>query len=345
MTKYQDEIFQQPDVFNNLISQQQDQIVTLASQLRKKQPKSILIAARGTSDNAATYAKYLFSSIAGIPTGLAIPSLYTIYEQPPDIRDGLVIGISQSGQGIDILAVLKDARKKGVTTLAITNDENSPLADASEFSINVNAGKENAVAASKTYTGQLLALALLIAGWVEDNRKLREIHHIPNWGGEALTQHPAAKEWAKWIADATRMVVLARGYNHCTSYEIALKIKELTYSSADAYSAADFHHGPKAMLEKDFPVIAVAPQDKTLDDMRNIIKEVMELDVRLGIISNVDDVLSLSSHAIHLPKDMPGWLSPIISIIPGQLLALELALAKGLDVDNPRGLKKVTLTY
>lgn len=345
MTIFQEEIYQQPDAFRNLIDKQQDQIATLAYQLRKKRPKSILIAARGTSDNAATYGKYLFSSIAGIPTGLAIPSLYTIYNQPPDVSDGIVIGISQSGQGSDILEVLKYSRMKGIPTLAITNDPSSPLAEISEYSINIDAGVEKAVAASKTYTGQLLALALLISGWVEDNTMLREIHNLPDWGDQVLKQHQAAKEWAQWIADSQRMVVLARGYNHCTSYEVALKIKELTYSSADAYSAADFHHGPKAMLEKDFPVIAVAPQDKTLDDMQNIINEVLKQDVRLGIISNVEEVLSKSTHAIKLSKEIPAWLSPIISIIPGQLLALELAIAKGLDVDHPRGLKKVTLTY
>ena len=345
MTNYKSEIYEQPVVYKKLIEEQQDHIVTLASHLRKKQPKSILLAARGTSDNAATYAKYLFSSIAGIPTGLAIPSLYTIYEQPPDIRDGLVVGISQSGRATDVLAVLKQARLKGVTTLAITNEENSPMAETAEFSININAGKEKAVAASKTYTGQLLAIALLTAGWIEDNRMLREIGHLPEWGQEALAQHPAVTKLARWIADTDRLVVLARGYNHCVSYETALKIKELAYISADAYSAADFRHGPVAMLEKDYPVIAVAPQDKSLDDMKDMINEVKKLDVRLGIISNNDDVLASSPHSIQLPKGMPGWLSPIIATMPGQLLALELALAKGLDVDNPRGLKKVTLTY
>lgn len=344
MTKYQTEIYQQPDIFNGLINDQQEHIVTLASQLRRKQPKFILIAARGTSDNAAMYAKYLLSSIAGIPTGLAIPSLYTIYEQPPDIRDGLVIGISQSGRATDILAVLKDASMKGVTTLAITNDDHSPMAETADFSINVNAGEEKAVAASKTYTGQLLAIALLAAGWVENDQKFIEIQHIPEWGKEVLQQHKAVTNLAKWIADANRMVVLARGYNYCTSYEVALKIKELTYTSADAYSTSDFRHGPIAMLEKGFPVIAVAPQDKTLDNMKSMIKSVKELDVRLGIISNDDEVLSMSPHPIAMPKGIPGWLSPIIATIPGQLLALELAIAKDLDVDNPRGLKKVTLT-
>lgn len=345
MTIFQDEIFQQPQVFKNLIELQQDQIVTLASHLRKKHPKFILIAARGTSDNAATYAKYLFSSIAAIPTGLAIPSLYTIYNQPPDLQNGIVIGISQSGQGTDIVEVIKHARTKGVPTLAITNDETSPLAEIAEYAINIKAGREKAVAASKTYTGQLLALALLIAGWVEDNQKLREISHLPEWGEKALQQHASARAWAKWIADAKRMVVLARGYNHCSSYETALKIKELTYSSADAYSAADFHHGPKAMLEKDFPVIAIAPQDKTLADMQTLINEVMEQEVRLGIISNVDEILAKGQHNLQIAAEIPAWLSPIVAIIPAQLLALELAIAKGLDVDNPRGLKKVTLTY
>ena len=345
MTFYQTEIYEQPDVHQRLIKEQQEHIVTLASYLRKKQPKFVLLAARGTSDNAATYAKYLLSSLVGIPTGLAIPSLYTIYQQPPDIHDGLVVGISQSGRATDVLAVLQHARKKGVATLAITNDGSSPMAKAAEYSIYINAGKEKAVAASKTYTGQLLAIALLTAGWLEDNRMLREIHHIPEWGRAALAQHAAVTELARWIADTERLVVLARGHNHCVSYETALKIKELSYISAEAYSAADFRHGPIAMLEKGFPVIAVAPQDKSLEDMKDLVNEIKGLDVRLGVISNDDDLLASSPHPIRLPAGMPGWLSPIIATIPGQLLALELAQAKGLNIDSPRGLKKVTLTY
>jgi len=345
MTHYQSEIYEQPGLHQKLIDEQQDHIVTLASHLRRKQPKFILLAARGTSDNAATYAKYLFSSIMGIPTGLAIPSLYTLYDQPPDIRDGLVIGISQSGRATDVLAVLTHARKKGVVTLAITNDESSPMAQEAEYSIYIGAGREKAVAASKTFTGQLLAIALLTAGWMEDNRMLREIARIPEWGQEAIAQHTAVTELARWFADSDRLVVLARGYNHCVSYETALKIKELAYVSAEAYSAADFRHGPVAMLEKDFPVVAVAPKDKSLDDMKDMIREVKELGVRLGVISNDDELLASSAHAIRLPNSMPGWLSPIIATLPGQLLALELAQAKNLDVDNPRGLKKVTLTY
>ena len=345
MTHYQSEIYEQPGLHQKLIDEQQDHIVTLASHLRRKKPKFILLAARGTSDNAATYAKYLFSSIMGIPTGLAIPSLYTLYDQPPDIRDGLVIGISQSGRATDVLAVLTQARKKGVATLAITNDDNSPMAQEAEYSIYIGAGKEKAVAASKTYTGQLLAIALLTAGWMEDNRMLREISRIPDWGQEAIAQHAAVTELARWFADSDRLVVLARGYNHCVSYETALKIKELAYVSAEAYSAADFRHGPVAMLEKDFPVVAVAPKDRSQDDMKEMIREVNELGVRLGVFSNVDELLDTSPHPVRLPQSMPGWLSPIISTIPGQLLALELAQAKNLDVDNPRGLKKVTLTY
>ena len=345
MTHYQSEIYEQPGLHQKLIDEQQDHIVTLASHLRRKQPKFILLAARGTSDNAATYAKYLFSSIMGIPTGLAIPSLYTLYDQPPDIRDGLVIGISQSGRATDVLAVLTHARKKGVATLAITNDDNSPMAQEAEYSIYIGAGKEKAVAASKTFTGQLLAIAMLTAGWMEDNRMLREIAHIPEWGQDAITEHAAVTELARWFADSDRLVVLARGYNHCVSYETALKIKELAYVSAEAYSAADFRHGPVAMLEKEFPVVAVAPKDKSQDDMKEMIREVKELGVQLGVFSNVDELLDASPHPVRLPQSMPGWLSPIIATMPGQLLALELAQAKNLDVDNPRGLKKVTLTY
>jgi glucosamine--fructose-6-phosphate aminotransferase (isomerizing) len=344
MTIYQTEIYEQPTALDRFVKSNWEPFYKFAEQVHKKPINRILIAARGTSDNAAIYAKYLLSAFAGIPVGLAIPSLYTVYQRPPDMSDGVVIGISQSGRSTDVLAVLEDAHNKGVITVSITNDKDSPMARIADYSICVNAGFEKAVAASKSYTSTLAAIALLTAVWTDNQQQVAEINHLPDWAEEVLKQHEMAKKTAKWFAEFNQMVVLGRGFNQCTAQEIALKTKELSYMVAEAYSAADFRHGPIAMLMKDFPVVAVAPKDNTLEDMKAMIREVKELDVRLVVISNEQDVLDQSNYAISLPKDLPGWLSPIITTIPGQLLALELATAKGLDVDHPRGLKKVTLT-
>ena len=344
MTIYETEIYEQPGALNRIVNSNWDSFYRLADQIHKKPFKHVLIAARGTSDNAAIYAKYLLSAFAGIPVSLAIPSLYTIYQQPPDMSEGVVIGISQSGYSTDVLAVLEDARKKGVVTISITNDQSSPMAQLAEYSICVNAGVESAIAASKSYTSTMASVAILTAVWTNNRLQIDEIKNLPAWAEEVLKQHAVVKKAAQWFAEFNQMVVLGRGFNHCTAQEIALKTKELSYMVAEAYSAADFRHGPIAMLMKDFPVVALAPIDNTLDDMKAMIREVKSLDVRLVVMSNDKEVLDTSNYAIVLPKNLPGWLSPIISTIPGQLLALELATAKGLDVDHPRGLKKVTLT-
>ena len=344
MTIYQTEIYEQPDALNRIINSNWDPFYHLLDQIHKKPITRIMIAARGTSDNAAIYAKYLLSAFTGIPVSLAIPSLYTIYQQPPDMTDGLVIGISQSGRSTDVLAVLEDARNKDVLTLSITNDQNSPMAKVAKYSVCVNAIEENAIAASKSYTSTLAAIAILTALWKNNQQQISEVKQLPDWAEEVLKQHESVKKVAQWFAEYNLMVVLGRGFNHCTAQEIALKTKELSYMVAEAYSAADFRHGPVAMLMKDFPVVALAPTDKSLDDMKAMIQEVKTLGVRLAVISNEKDILEQSDYAISLPESLPGWLSPIISTIPGQLLALELATAKGLDVDHPRGLKKVTLT-
>jgi glutamine---fructose-6-phosphate transaminase (isomerizing) len=344
MTIYQTEIFEQPEALKRIVNSDLDVFNRLADQIHKKPINRVLIAARGTSDNAAIYAKYLLSAFTGVPVALAIPSLYTIYHQPPDMSDGVVIGISQSGHSTDVLAVLEDARKKGITTLSITNDQNSPMSRISDHSIYVNAGSENAIAASKSYTSTMAALAILTAVWTENKKQIEEIKQLPFWANEALKQHDVIKKAAKWFAEFNQIVVLGRGFNHCTAQEIALKTKELSYMVAEAYSAADFRHGPIAMLMEDFPVVAVAPKDKTLDDMKAMIQEVKKLGVRLAVISNEKEILDQNECAIPLSSDLPGWLSPIIATIPGQILALELATAKGLNVDKPRGLKKVTLT-
>jgi glucosamine--fructose-6-phosphate aminotransferase (isomerizing) len=344
MSKFSIEIAQQPEVLQRIVNSSWDVIDQFVERVKKKPVNKILIAARGTSDNAAVYAKYLISAFIRIPVGLAIPSLYTIYDQPPDMTDGVVIGISQSGHSTDVLAVLEDAKRKNVPTLSITNDESSPLSMIADFPICLNAGVESAIAASKTYTATLSCIAMLIASWENDVVKMENIKKLPVWVEEVLLQSNNAKKIANLFAEYNQLVVLGRGFNYCTAHEIALKIKELSYMVSEAYSAADFRHGPIAMLGKNFPVIAVAPRDKSIDDMKEMIKEVKELGVHLATISNDEEVLKQSDYHIAIPKDIPGWLSPIVGTIPGQMLAKELAEARGLDVDNPRGLKKITLT-
>ncbi len=344
-TNYETDIYQQPDIIRKLIHDHSDQIKTLSSELRSWAPRFALIAARGTSDNAAIYAKYLLGAFIRIPVGLAIPSLYTIYQQPPSMREGVIVGISQSGQTPDVLAVLEEARKQGAPTIAITNDAGSPIARSANHSISLNVGEEKSVPASKTYTAQLATIAMLTAHWSNDAAMIGEIDTLGDLTEEVLAQNPVIQKIAQRFGAKKTLVVVGRGFNQCTTFEIALKIKELAYMVAEAYSAADFRHGPVAMLEPGFPVVAIAPKGKALPDMAAMISEMKPVNPDLAILTNDQALLSQSGMPVHLPADLPEWLSPIVATIPGQLLALYLCQIKGYDPDKPRGLKKVTLTF
>lgn len=344
-SNFEKEIFQQPEVIRNFLQTQTSQFEQLSDLLSESRPKFVLIAARGTSDNAAIYAKYLISSINNIPVGLAMPSLYTLYQQIPEMQDGLVIGISQSGQSPDVRAVLEAARRQGVQTLSITNSEDTPLTSIADHNIIVNAGEEKSIAASKTYTGQLTAIAMLVAYLSADQDRISELNQLGNYLEKALTQITATQIIAERFYKKNHIAIIGRGYNYCTTKEIALKIKELSYMVAQSYSAADFRHGPIAILENSFPVLAIAIKGKALSDMETLVKEVRWKDSDLALMTNAPWLEEFSETTIRLPQEMPEWLSPIVGSIPGQLLALHLALAKGIDPDKPRGLKKVTLTY
>jgi glucosamine--fructose-6-phosphate aminotransferase (isomerizing) len=344
-TSFETEIYQQPEVIRTFQAKSGAKLAELAKLLQSNPPQFVLIAARGTSDNAAIYAKYLLSGILGVPVGLAMPSLYTLYQQTPVVRGGLVIGISQSGQTPDVLGVLDDARRQGVPTISITNDPESPMAEIADHDIFLHAGVEKSVPASKTFTAQLVAIATLIAYWSGDAERIDALERVPDYIEAALSQAEVMKKVAERFSKKDHLVVVGRGYNFCTTHEIALKIKELAYIVAESYSAADFRHGPIAMLESGFPVVAIAPQGKAQNDMKDMIAEVKATKADLVILTNDPALAPACENPIILPEELPDWLSPIVFTVPGQLLALNWALSLGFDPDKPRALKKVTLTF
>jgi glucosamine--fructose-6-phosphate aminotransferase (isomerizing) len=301
-----------------------------------------LIAARGTSDYAAAYAKYAWAAIAGYPVALATPALHTLYNRPPRMDGALVVGISQSGQSPDIVAVVEEAKRQGRPTLAITNDGASPLASAADHVIELHAGVERSVAATKTYTAQLTVMALLataLSGSGQD-----QLQSLPEAVAATLRGAAGVAQRAERYRYMEQCVVVGRGYNLATAFELALKLKELTYVMSTAYSSADFRHGPIATVYDGLPVILVMPGGATFEDMRDLAQELQAREAELVIISEVESAQALATTSLPLAASLPEWLSPIAAIVPGQLLALHLALAKGLDPDAPRGLKKVTRT-
>jgi glucosamine--fructose-6-phosphate aminotransferase (isomerizing) len=338
------EIHSQAEVLTSLI-EDTAQFTSIVTEVRKRDPAYVFLAARGTSDNAGLYAKYLWGSVNQLPIALAAPSLFSIYGSPPNVNNALVVGISQSGQSPDIVSVLEGGRQQGALTLAITNDVNSPLADTADLVINISAGEEKAIAATKTYTAQLASIAMLSALLAKDSEKISELERLPALIQQVLSLDTDIGRMAERYRYMQHCVVLGRGYNYATAFEWSLKLKELAYIVAEPYSSADFQHGPIAIVSRGFPVLAVAPRGAVFEDMLGqLLKLSQEHLAELLVISNDERATSLAHSPVSLPKDLPEWLSPIITIIPAQLFSYYLACSRGLDPEQPRGLTKVTLT-
>jgi glucosamine--fructose-6-phosphate aminotransferase (isomerizing) len=345
MSQLAREIQEQPAVIRRLLEAERDTVQRVAEAIRSSHLQHVVIAARGSSDNAARYAGYLFGALNRLSVGLAMPSLFTLYDSPPRLADTLVVGISQSGQSPDIVAVVAEGRQQGALTLAITNDLHSPLAAEVEHCLELHAGPERSVAATKTYTTSLTALAMLAASLAEDTNRLAELDGLPEAVAQTLALDQTAQATANRWRFADRCVVVGRGYNYATAFEIALKLKELTYLIAEPYSPADFLHGPVAMVERDFPALVVAPSGATLANVRALARDLRDAGAELLAISDAPAMLQLGQTSLALPDKVPEWLTPVTAAVAGQIFALHLAQAKGLDPDRPRGLQKVTRTH
>jgi len=338
------EIIEQPLAMQRLIQAGSNPIRKVAEAIRSRQPRFIMLVARGSSDNAARYGQYVFGAYNHMPVALATPSLFTIYKQPPVLQDALVLSISQSGQSPDILAVVESARQQGAMTVSITNSPQSPLAQLSEHCIDLQAGQEFSVAASKSYTNSLLALALLSTHLAQDAVREKEISTIPKMAASILPDLDKIISQAESNKQSQACVVIGRGFNYSTAFEIALKLKELSYLLAEPYSSADFKHGPVALVQDGFLVIAVIPEGKVTEELTNFMVMLKQRSPGLVIISPNSQALASASCPIPIPAGIPEWLSPLITIIPGQIFALGMAQARGINPDHPRGLEKVTLT-
>jgi glucosamine--fructose-6-phosphate aminotransferase (isomerizing) len=331
------EIAEQPQVLAGLLRDGAAEIATVAEQIRAYGPRFVLLAARGTSDHAALYAKYLTEVLLELPAGLASPSAVTVYGARPRLDGVLFVVISQSGRSPDLLAITTQARQRGALTVAVTNSPAAPLAAAARLHVNVRAGTERAVAATKSYTAQLLALYLL----VEQLRgsDAADARHLPELAAAALQ---AVAETAPQAADryrfATRLITTGRGYSLPSALEAALKLMETSYVSAQAFSAADLLHGPLAMVDPLLPVIAFVPAGRGGQALDPVL-------ARLG--ERGADVLRVGPGpdcALRTPAGVPEALAPIVEILPLQSLALHLARARGQNPDAPRGLRKITET-
>jgi glutamine---fructose-6-phosphate transaminase (isomerizing) len=337
------EIFEQPDVLARQLEEGRETALAIAREVCAFAPRWIAIAARGSSDNAARYAQYLFGAHNRLAVSLAAPSLFTVYDAPPSLEGALVLAVSQSGRSPDVIAVIEEARRQGALTVAVTNDPGSPLAQAAARCLPILAGEERAVAATKTYTAELMALATLSAAMEQATSRWDELGAVPALVREALRTRDAAARAAADLVRAERFLVIGRGFNYATAFEIALKIKETSYVLAEPYSSADLRHGPAALVDAGLSVVVVAPSGKVAGDVAALLDLFEERGARVIAISNLEPVLSRAHAPLPIP-DVPEWLSPMIAVVPGQLFALALATARGLDPDRPRGLSKITPT-
>jgi glucosamine--fructose-6-phosphate aminotransferase (isomerizing) len=338
------EIHEQPGAVRRLLDLQCTPVHQAAASLRGRFD-SLLIAARGTSDNAARYAQYLFGAYNQLPVALAAPSLFTLYQRPPRLSRMLVVGISQSGQSPDIVAVIAEGRRQGQPTLAITNDPDSPLGRAAEVVIPLSAGPEKAVAATKTYTTSLAAMALFSAALAEDAARLADLQRIPDLMQQTLEMTAAVMGRVERYRYMDRLAVLGRGFNYATAFEVALKVKELTGVVAEPYSSADFRHGPIAIVKNGFPVLVIAPSGEVNADMVSLVAELKKRDSEILLISDQAQLLGQADTALAIPAGLPEWATPLLAVLPGQCFAMQLAISKRLNPDQPIGLTKVTETY
>ena len=329
------DIAEQPDVFARLLAERTAEIAAVAAVIAERRPRHVVFTARGTSDHAALYGAYLTEIRLGIPAGLASPSAITVYGARPDLRDCLVVGVSQSGESPDLTEVIRVAREQGAVTLAVTNAPGSPLTEAAQLQLDLAAGPERAVAATKTYTAELLTLLLLVAAVRGDgDEERRALEKLPELARTTI-EDATATELAGRYRFAEQLVTTGRGYAYPTAREAALKLMETSYVAALAFSGADLLHGPLAMADADVPVIAVVGGGPAGESMRGVLDRLRERKADLVVVG--------PEGAIRTP-DVDERHAALLDILPLQRLALALALARGEDPDAPRALRKVTAT-
>lgn len=337
------EIAEQPAALALTIKEERGKIAKLGQTIRARNIDLIVLVARGSSDNAALFGRYLLEITTGIPVSLSAPSVHTIYNAKLRFDHALVVGVSQSGEGEDINRVLENARQCGAYTVGITNEPDSSMTTLVDQTLLTHGGRERSVAATKTFTGQML-LFYMLAAELSDQQSSITYEAIPEFVSKALEQKPAILELVQRYVFMENCVVVGRGLAYANAYELALKLMETCYVVAERFSSADFLHGPLAMVERHFPVFLFAPPGEMLPGVKSLIERLRELHADTLAITSDIDAAGLCTRSIIMPREIDEFLAPIPYIVPGQLFAALLAEAKGLDPDAPRSLSKVTRT-
>lgn len=345
MSKMLEEIRQQPKALAATLKSEWKNVESLKRQFEAYRPRLIVLAARGTSDNAAQFGRYLLELLTGIPVSLAAPSLYTLYGAKLDLEETLVVAISQSGESTDTNKVLERAKEMGAFTLGITNEADSTLAKLGHATILVRAGKEKSVAATKTYSGQLMAMYLL-AYALGAKLERKNLEALPDLADKALRLEKDVAALAGRYRFMEHAVVVGRGLNYANAFEFALKMMETCYVVAERFSSADLLHGPIAMVDPHFPAFVFAPSGPTWAPVSQFLERIDATTGESLLVTDKSNKAAFDSkrRAIRIPAAIPELYTAIPYIIPAQLFAGYLAQEKGLNPDQPRSLSKVTRT-
>jgi glutamine---fructose-6-phosphate transaminase (isomerizing) len=338
-----EEIAQQPEALAHTIREERAKVERLAASVRARDVDLIVLVARGSSDNASLFGRYLLEVTTGIPVSLAAPSVHTLYRAKPKLNHALVVGVSQSGEGEDINLVLENARECGACTVGITNEPESAMTKIVDETLLMHGGRERSVAATKTYTGQLLHFYMLAEALADGGAKLG-YEAIPDFAARALELRPEVEALVERYVFMENCVVVGRGLVYANAFEMALKLMETCYVVAERFSSADFQHGPVAVVERHFPTFVFAPPGTTLSGARELLARLRELRADTLVFTSDEEASKLATRAVRLPAEINELLSVIPYVIPAQLFAALLADAKGLDPDSPRSLAKVTRT-
>ncbi|MGV9700874.1 SIS domain-containing protein [Streptomyces sp. NPDC003483] len=337
------EMAEQPAVLRRILETGAPRIQEVARRVAARAPRFVLLTARGTSDNAALYAKYLLEIRLGLPCGLTSMSTTTAYGARPDLTDVLVITVSQSGGSPDLVASTRAAREAGAATVAVTNNPDSALAGVAEYHVDIMAGPEKALPATKTYTASLLALYLFVEGLRGGDGAAAEV--LPGHAARLLARQDEIRTLASRYRFADRMVITSRGYGYPTAKEAALKLMETSYIPALSYSGADLLHGPLAMVDNISPVIAVVTDGRGGEALQPVLDRLRARGADLVVIGPAAQVEQASAGFVLPTESVAEEVQPILEILPLQLLAYEVTIARGQDPDAPRALAKVTETH
>ncbi len=343
MSLMMQEILEQPEALRRTFRAECEHAREFQAFARKQNFRLVVLVARGTSDNAARFGRYLVELATGLPVSMSAPSIHTVYRARLDLRQALVIGISQSGEGTDINLVLKAARRQGAYTLGITNEARSTMAKTVDDVFLVRAGHQRSVAATKTYTGQLLVFYLLACG-LGSLITIDEVSELPDRVEQTLKLVPEIRRLVERYRYMRACVVVARGINYANAFELALKLMETCYVVAERFSAADFLHGPIALIERGFPALVLMPPGRVFRELKSLTERLRRLRAETVVFSSANAQVPAATRIIRVPGDIPEIYTPIPYIVPGQIFSALLAEVKGFDPDKPRELQIVTRT-